>query len=490
MSKAAVKYLLMTVLFMVISFVVPVNPLSAETINFVKEYTYQASELDSKSSCRMIALVQIKRLLLEELGTYLESTTEVKNFELTKDQIETISAGVVKTEILSEKWNGVTYYIKAKITVDPEQVNQSISAYRSDNKSFQEIASLKKQTSKLINDIEQIKEELRLKKNTQGESIKKYNAGIQSLSKLTSLDYYSAGRTLAFAGKYDEAVSEYGKAIEISPENVIVYVSRGEAYISLKRYSEAINDFSKAIELSPDNEMAYRGRGNAYENSGDAKQALSDYDKCISLNPHDKFAYFGRGVANAFLGLSGKAMEDFTKAIEIDSSFAVAYQGRALAYSSYGDMTNAIKEFTKAAQLGDTFSQKVLRANNWTAKQESVSEVPLDIKGKYALQHFKSQQPNGLIVTEADMKVSGTLEIGTDTIRQDMIFGNKETKIEGTYKAAYKTRNSGTYVVYTQGKEVHGDFEIVDKNNLHTHFIMTQNGVPVEEWKTWTRLTE
>ena len=52
----------------------------AGLVTFQKEYTYQASEYDSKVSCRALALEQVKRLLLEELGTYLESETEVKNF--------------------------------------------------------------------------------------------------------------------------------------------------------------------------------------------------------------------------------------------------------------------------------------------------------------------------------------------------------------------------------------------------------------------------
>jgi hypothetical protein len=41
---------------------------SAETKTFIKEYTYQAGDEDSKNSCRVIALREVKRLLLEELG--------------------------------------------------------------------------------------------------------------------------------------------------------------------------------------------------------------------------------------------------------------------------------------------------------------------------------------------------------------------------------------------------------------------------------------
>ncbi|TAN43537.1 MAG: hypothetical protein EPN22_09960 [Nitrospirae bacterium] len=53
-------------------------PVFAEKVTFTKEYTYQASEFDSKSSSRILALEQVKRLILEEVGTFLNSETEVK----------------------------------------------------------------------------------------------------------------------------------------------------------------------------------------------------------------------------------------------------------------------------------------------------------------------------------------------------------------------------------------------------------------------------
>src|SRR5271157_978565 len=92
----------------------------AETKTFIKEYTYQASDFDSKMSSRTIALEQVKRLLLEEVGTYLISETEVKDFQLAKDKITTLTAGMVQTEILNEKWDGRTYYLKAKMSIPPQ----------------------------------------------------------------------------------------------------------------------------------------------------------------------------------------------------------------------------------------------------------------------------------------------------------------------------------------------------------------------------------
>lgn len=111
---------------------------NAESRTFVREYYYQAGESDSKITSRTKALTEVKRLLLEEIGVYLESYinySEVQNGDrisnqFLKKEIEQISAGITETSILEENWTGVEYYIKAEITVDPDdvirQLNRSI----------------------------------------------------------------------------------------------------------------------------------------------------------------------------------------------------------------------------------------------------------------------------------------------------------------------------------------------------------------------------
>ena len=116
----------------------------AETKTFIKEYTYQASEYDSKITCRTLALEQVKRLLLEELGTYLESETEVKNFQLTKDQIITITAGIARALVIDEKWDGKAYYLKAEIEADPKEVAATIYTIRQDRQKMKQIEKLSK----------------------------------------------------------------------------------------------------------------------------------------------------------------------------------------------------------------------------------------------------------------------------------------------------------------------------------------------------------
>lgn len=116
----------------------------AENKTFIREYTYQASESDSKISARTQALTEVKKLLLEELGVYVESyvnyTIESQNGHISKDfitnEIKQMSAGITETKILEEKWNGEQYFIRAEIAADPSDVvrriNQTLEKRQSD----------------------------------------------------------------------------------------------------------------------------------------------------------------------------------------------------------------------------------------------------------------------------------------------------------------------------------------------------------------------
>ena len=118
---------------------------------FVRSYTYQASESDSKITARANALAEVKRLLLEELGVYMESyvnyTVEEQNMTITKDfftnEIKQLSVGTTETKILEETWNGEQYYVKAEIQADPTEVARTLSKALDSRRSAAVIDSLR-----------------------------------------------------------------------------------------------------------------------------------------------------------------------------------------------------------------------------------------------------------------------------------------------------------------------------------------------------------
>lgn len=132
--------------------------LFAQEKTFIKEYTYKAGEMDSKISCRAIAVNQLRSTLLQEIGVYVESEQLLKTSEVSGkfsqdfiENIATISAGITKLEVLEEKWNGETFWMKAAITVDPKSLEQSLKQLVNDRQKVKELETLKKQLDEAKN---------------------------------------------------------------------------------------------------------------------------------------------------------------------------------------------------------------------------------------------------------------------------------------------------------------------------------------------------
>jgi hypothetical protein len=183
----------------------------AEMKTFIRDYTYQASEVDSKQSCRLIATEQVKRLLLEELGTYLESHTEVVNYQLSKDQITTLTAGVVKTKILEEKWDGEKYWLKAKIDADPDEVAQEIEKLRSDRQKVKELEESRRKTDETMKDMDDLRKDIESDRHNK-KKIQRYNEKVQTLKFIQAV----AESFMAFqAGNQEKAVGTLFDMMEI-----------------------------------------------------------------------------------------------------------------------------------------------------------------------------------------------------------------------------------------------------------------------------------
>ena len=297
----------LTVVFATLFFLFAANRAFTANVTFIKEYTYQASEIDSKVSSRTIALEQVKRLLLEELGTYLISETQVRDFRLTKDQITTLTAGIVSAEITEEKWDGKTYYLKANITADPKEVAKSVDTLRKNKEKSKELEESRKKAEEALREIERLKKELEtVKADTKKQ--REYTTAVKGLS---AQDWFDKGYALGMAGNYQAALEAFGKTIELNPQYANAYYNRGVAYQSLGNIKQAIKDFDRAIELNPQDAEAYYNRGVAYDNLGNIKQAIKDYDRAIELNPQDAEAYYNRGIAYANLGNDKQAIENF-----------------------------------------------------------------------------------------------------------------------------------------------------------------------------------
>ena len=62
-------------------------------------------------------------------------------------------------------------------------------------------------------------------------------------------------RALAWANKgdYNQAISDFTKAVEKDPFDTDSLIGRGEAWQSKGKFKRALSDFKKALSIDPDN---------------------------------------------------------------------------------------------------------------------------------------------------------------------------------------------------------------------------------------------
>lgn len=349
----------LTLLFLSISIA-----LLAQEKTFEREYTYKASEMDSKISCRAIAINQVRSILLNEIGVYVESESILKTSDVSGqfsqdfvENIATISAGITKLEVLEEKWNGESFWMRASITIDRENLEESLKQLVADRKKSKEFEELKEKLDEASKEIDRLKEEASKNQSIDKTEQKlKYNVEINTL---LALDYFYKGNAKSTIQDYRGAIADYTKVIELHPD-ASAYYNRGNGMFDLKDYTGAIADFTKAIDINPEYASAYFNRGLSKHALNDYQGAIADYTKAITFNP-DAEAYYNRGLLKYVLEDNRGSMVDLTKAIDISPDHVDAHFIRGLLRHDLDDNQGAIADFTKVIEINPEYSDAYLK---------------------------------------------------------------------------------------------------------------------------------
>jgi eukaryotic-like serine/threonine-protein kinase len=99
----------------------------------------------------------------------------------------------------------------------------------------------------------------------------------------TAHHWYANGPLLAL-GRFDEAIAEGGRAVELDPLSPIINVNQANNYIIAGRYDEAIDQIRKGLELDPEFGYAHSNLGLALEFKGDLPGAIAEFRRAHQLN--------------------------------------------------------------------------------------------------------------------------------------------------------------------------------------------------------------
>lgn len=200
------------------------------------------------------------------------------------------------------------------------------------------------------------------------QAISEFNKALE-LSPVYAQAYYNRGIAHLSMGQYDRAIIDFNRVIELGkevegassmtirgaayvPQNMYaqIHYYRGTAYLYKAQYDLAIADFTQALQIDPKHAQAYNNRAASFTEGGRFEQAKSDVDKALQLNPKYALAYMNRGLIYYRQGENDKAISDYNEAIRFDPRLSHAYSNRALAYGKKEQFDEALADFKKALE--------------------------------------------------------------------------------------------------------------------------------------------
>jgi tetratricopeptide (TPR) repeat protein len=161
--------------------------------------------------------------------------------------------------------------------------------------------------------------------------------------------HYYYGNLLAACGRFDEAIAEATRALELDPLAVNTRLNRLFIFYMARRYDRALEEIAEALELDPAHTPLYYQLGLVHERRGDYDRAIEAFHK-VSLRAHSRGATVlaAIGYVHAKAGRRAEAAAILSRLEDLCAHEYVSLYDLALLHLALGDEERALARLSKA----------------------------------------------------------------------------------------------------------------------------------------------
>jgi tetratricopeptide (TPR) repeat protein len=136
-------------------------------------------------------------------------------------------------------------------------------------------------------------------------------------------------------------MADFNEAIRLNDKLGAAYYNRASLHQAAGRLDQAIADFGRALATDPSNKDFLVARGSALATNTSYAAAEKDFSAALKIDPLDTAAYIGRAATRLKLGATAESLDDVNRALLLDGSLASAYTVRADIYAAQGKADKA-----------------------------------------------------------------------------------------------------------------------------------------------------
>jgi Flp pilus assembly protein TadD len=195
----------------------------------------------------------------------------------------------------------------------------------------------------------------------------------------------------AAQGRHDDAISAFGQALHVEPDNPDLHNELGIALARRRRFDDAATSYRHALRLQPGHPDAHNNLGNALRNLGRLDEAVACFREALRLRPHYPEAYNNLGIALTRQGKFDEAFGSYRQALRLRPSYAEAHNNLGLAHAARGKHEPAVLCYQQAlclkadyldaaANLGESLTHLGRHAEAVATFEQAVKARPADAR--------------------------------------------------------------------------------------------------------------
>ncbi|WP_293259368.1 tetratricopeptide repeat protein [Microcoleus sp. PH2017_21_RUC_O_A] len=181
---------------------------------------------------------------------------------------------------------------------------------------------------------------------------------VTAVNSLSAEAYIKQAESYYAQGKFDEAINECKRAIEIKPEVAIAYKIAGNATQAMGKVDAAKYWYTEALKIEPNFAEIHANLGSLYAQQKQWQKSIACYHKSIELKPELVSAY--RNLAKVFLqsGQPQAGAEYWYEALTLDINWATAEEHFTLGNTllEFGQLEKAVSCYRRAIQLQPSYA--------------------------------------------------------------------------------------------------------------------------------------